>query len=193
VKLGPIAVIPAKRDGQTMVTSLALENGNYNAGRMLSLGVGFLALAFLSLAACSDNEGLPEPGELKTYSGIYLHGFEASMFIPSSVTEYWWIAEDPSLLSGLREIPVTKTAGFSDARYMHLIIKGRVSELGVWGHLGAGQRELVVSEVLDIEPATLDEFLRAHCKLPLPEWLEEVDRKTAVEECRRVGVSGSGQ
>ena len=173
-----------------MVASHAVESGNYNASRMLSLRVRLVALALLNLAACSDSDGLPEPGKLKTYSGIYLHGFEASTFIPSSAAEYWWITtEDPSLLSGLREIPVTKTAGFSDARYMHLSIRGRVSELGVWGHLGAGQRELVVSDVLDIKPATLDEFSRAWCKLPLPEWLEEADGEAELEECRLVGVS----
>jgi hypothetical protein len=94
-----------------------------------------------------------ERGEEREYRGAYTRGFEASWFAPCDVPRddaRWWVTlterarlQRDSLLRGLSAEPTGALA----VRW-----RGRISERMRAGHLGAGTRYMLVTEVLELRP-----------------------------------------
>ncbi|OYX47418.1 MAG: hypothetical protein B7Y90_13030 [Alphaproteobacteria bacterium 32-64-14] len=139
-------------------------------GLLLSCGV----------IACAARDNRPEPGNRKTYEGLYLSGFEASIFLPEGVAEHWWLSGDVPPVPGSERKGLP---GLGDALVMRIAVDGTVTDKGLWGHLGSGERELTVARILERKPATLDEFQLASCKLPSPEWATNEDLQTSDAYC----------
>ncbi len=107
-----------------------------------------LALA-LVCGACSL---FGEDTETGVFEGFYTLGFEDSTFEPCARDEHWWVA------------PVNEeTARELNERYLDVYDQGRVrvfvrlrgerSRKGSYGHLGHYERQLTVSQVLDVRVA----------------------------------------
>jgi hypothetical protein len=76
------------------------------------------------------------------FRGHYTHHLEVSRFEPCASRESWWVIGEVRPL-------VHASAG----QRVYAELRGDVSGIGSYGHLGAYRRELVVSEVIVIRPA----------------------------------------
>lgn len=143
-----------------------------------------IALIAAALCGCAGADNEPEPGRSKTYTGIYLSGFEISSFVPDGVREQWWMTGDLAPVLALE--PIYLSPGVPEARVAKVSVVGVVTERGFWGHIGSGERELKVTRVSRAETASMQDFKRAvlaGCKLPLPEGLEAHDVRFKEGEC----------
>lgn len=121
---------------------------------MMSNGISFsnirspAAALLLLMAACAAN-GLPPPRD--EFRGTYSFGFEVSSFEPCSSGEQWWVLSDEDL-----HVAYERTVG-EGAKYAYVPVfvrlRGRIGPEGRYGHLGVYQRELTVTEVLEIREA----------------------------------------
>ncbi|MCC7077191.1 MAG: hypothetical protein IT198_08710 [Acidimicrobiia bacterium] len=108
-------------------------------------------------AACGDPE--PDPGHTDTttttadsgdaegdvYTGHYSTGFEVSAFVECGSDEQWWVVGSAELTE-----EVEAAADSPPYEPVYLRVRGTLSEPGTYGHLGAYQRQLTVTEVLDV-------------------------------------------
>jgi hypothetical protein len=92
-------------------------------------------------------------GEEREYRGAYTRGFEASWFAPCDAPlgdRQWWVTlTEPARLqrdSLLRALSAEPTGALA-VRW-----RGRISERMRAGHLGAGSRYMLVTEVLEVRP-----------------------------------------
>jgi hypothetical protein len=91
----------------------------------------------LLLGCASTERSWPREG---VFRGTYTHRFEVSRFVPEGTEEEWW-------LSG-------RAINRSDLAFKQtfLVVCGKLSDPGEYGHFGAYDRELVVEEVLEVGP-----------------------------------------
>jgi hypothetical protein len=93
--------------------------------------------AFAGLLGCDGaREG--------TFRGRYVHAFEASAFTECGRSESWWAtfqAQHPSLDSAIAN------ENLEGQTEVFLVVHGRLSDEGSYGHLGASTRELTVDAV----------------------------------------------
>jgi hypothetical protein len=96
-------------------------------------------LLALSLAACGGSASA-------THRGHFSYGFETSAFRPCNSDEVWWVTgEGANAL-----IEQYGNAAPADYEEVYAEVRGQVSEPGSYGHLGAYQRELSVTEVVEV-------------------------------------------
>ena len=85
------------------------------------------------------------------YVGCIAIGFETLMFNPVTLRhdEAWWVASGPDeLFEQIESIPVDEHG----MRKIYVRIKGSISKLGHYGHLGAFDREISIRTVLELRP-----------------------------------------
>jgi hypothetical protein len=90
------------------------------------------------------------------FRGHYSSGFEHSGFAPCD-GESWWTTFSGNMTSDAEGAlgPDPQNEGAPSGIYME--IDGEISELGMWGHLGQYDRELVVTHMYYRQyPTTLD-------------------------------------
>ncbi len=126
-------------------------------------------LAAIGLLGCEQRGGenppgaaeVPKPrsprgGEAKNYVGHWSMAFEISVFTPCGTREVWWLwpPEDLSQerLRLLREKASEADAASGQTR-LFLRCRGRLSDVGHFGHLGAYERQLVLEEIVDLRPS----------------------------------------
>lgn len=145
---------------------------------------GGLAIALAGMpVACSPDSNVPEPGMQKVYSGLYLSAFEVSAFLPDGVPEHWWLVGS---IPPLTDAAVGDVPGLPDARVARIVVEGTVTDKGLWGHLGSGERELRVARAVKQSPASWNDFQLASCKLPIPEWMIEQDKQAELSRCEEL-------
>lgn len=84
------------------------------------------------------------------HAGRYESGFETSAFYPCGSDEQWWVTADSAAWARLHAPPARiDSAGYLEA-VAFVRLRGRVSPPGEYGHVGAYDRELRVSEVLEV-------------------------------------------
>jgi hypothetical protein len=98
------------------------------------------SIAFILLGCASTEPANPHSG---LFRGHYTHNFEVQRFQPCSSSERWWVSGDVRpLLAPLRE-----GSGWRSGT-VYVEVRGDLSGIGQYGHLGAYSRELVVHEVV---------------------------------------------
>ena len=121
-----------------------------------------LILLFLASLACQTL--LPGSGtQSGEFEGYYASGFEVSSFVPCG------IAENPSYgngywLTGNTEFynqyaALIQSTGFDQSTgYLSVYVrfKGELSPQGTYGHLGAYEREVIVTELLEMSIVSVD-------------------------------------
>lgn len=127
---------------------------------MKKLLFAFSPLLILTLAALACQTLSPTPGPTKgEFEGTYSNGFEVSAFVPCEgvspagpgyVPAYW--------LSGTTEFyeqytALVQSSGHDPATgYLSVYVrfKGELSPPGSYGHLSAYEREITVTELLEM-------------------------------------------
>ena len=109
-------------------------------------GIGAALAACVLLLACSSNS--TEPDGLERFEGFYAHGFEVESFQACDSAEDWWVVDGAGLQEEHRQLGAEQYAP------IWAVVRGRLSEPGSYGHLGAYDRELSVEEVLAVAPAS---------------------------------------
>jgi hypothetical protein len=111
----------------------------------LALPAGLLAA--LSLAACGGTQASD------THRGYFSYGFETSAFHPCNSDEAWWVTGEgtAALIEQYGQVAP------ADYEPVYAEVRGQVSEPGAYGHLGAYQRELTVTEVVELRAAGEDD------------------------------------
>lgn len=126
----------------------------------MSIIRALLPLLALALAACAhapaaapeerepraQAQPQPEP-EPQQYAGYYTAAWEKQAFQPCGQREEWWTWNTHH---------ITRTPAGAPGRYF-VVLKGEVSARGQYGHLGMYPRQILVTEVLEVRPATGDE------------------------------------
>jgi hypothetical protein len=95
--------------------------------------------AAVCIAAASPAGGQTE------YRGCYTGGFEMSAFTPLGTRENWWTKWDTS--TAMLEV-AAGTAGRGVWPTLFVVLQGRVSEEGRYGHMGQYSRQIAVSRIL---------------------------------------------
>lgn len=86
------------------------------------------------------------------FAGRYESGFETSAFHPCGSEEQWWVTADSAAWARLHEPPArVDSVGYLEA-VAFVRLRGRRSPPGEYGHVGAYDRELTVTEVLEVRP-----------------------------------------
>ena len=104
-----------------------------------------VVLAMLSLASAAC-----EGERRSTFRGRYLHAFEASAFTECGATEGWWAsfeARHPTLDSA-----IAAERALEDHTEVYLVVRGRLSPEGSYGHLGGSRRELRIEAIETVLP-----------------------------------------
>lgn len=87
-------------------------------------------------------------------SGRVSFGFEVASFQPCDSDEQWWITGSNELYEAWTALDLAwYESGFA-------IVRGRRSEKGEYGHLGAYQREFEVKDVIEVRPLEEGECTR---------------------------------
>lgn len=102
-------------------------------------GLGVLA------AGCASSSGEPTA----VYSGEWEWRFETSSFAPTDRRGPWWLAGEGDVWDQL-SAPIMQ-AGNGPWGRVRLVIEGELSAPGRYGHLGAYERELRVTRVIQAE------------------------------------------
>lgn len=109
----------------------------------------FLAgLLGLFLSACVT------PGAPQRYSGTWDWHFETSAFTTDDGQGPYWLAAEGEVWDQLNA-PL-RNSGAGPYGRVHLVVEGVLSEPGGYGHLGAYQRELRVTRVLEARLISAD-------------------------------------
>ena len=101
---------------------------------------GFLLL--LLLAGCAHGAQVDDP-PAQRFEGYYEAEWERQVFRPCGIRETWWawntalIAREPEGAPG---------------RFF-VVLEGRVSPTGRYGHLGQYPRQILITKVLEVRPA----------------------------------------
>lgn len=115
----------------------------------------FSPLLFLILAALACQTLVPTTGE---FEGMYSSGFEVSAFVPCEgvspdpgYVPAYWLSDPPefykeyaALVQSSGHDPVT---GYLS---VYVRFKGELSPSGTYGHLGAYEHEITVTELLEM-------------------------------------------
>jgi hypothetical protein len=108
----------------------------------LAMGVGAGGLLTILLGAgCKEN-----PGADHVWEGLYSSGFEVSAFSPCGSDESWWV-EGGDIANRYQ------TLGVEPYERVYVRLKGEVSDVGKFGHLGVYERAFTVTKVLEIRRA----------------------------------------
>ncbi len=101
----------------------------------------FLAGLF-ALTACASTDAAGP----RTYSGIWDFHFETSAFVTDAGQGPHWLASEGDTWSALTA-PLAQTG--SPWGRVHVIVEGKLSAPGQYGHLGAYSHELRVTRVIE--------------------------------------------
>ena len=108
-----------------------------------------LGALWLLSAACGSRVDLHEGG--------FVSGFETSAFYPCGSDEQWWVVADSAAWAELHAPSARIDSGGYRTVTAFVRVRGRVSPPGEYGHVGAYDRELEVSEVLEVRaPGTAE-------------------------------------
>lgn len=99
-----------------------------------------LPLTLLAATGCVSTIGGPDTRRL---IGFYTWGFEVSAFQECGSDESWWVGADAGLGQRHREL---QTGQYQP---IYVVIDGEVSVRGQFGHLGAYDRQIDVSRVVE--------------------------------------------
>ena len=96
----------------------------------------------------------------KQYSGDLYSDWEGDIFFPKDAHETWSIQELNGVLQGhlFPEPGDKQNVSWGAAT---LVVEGKLSRLGSYGHLGVGKRELKILRVVHSEPVKLPLNLKA--------------------------------
>ena len=105
-------------------------------------------------------------------TGVYASGFEASILYPCSEPEAkWWLTTDTEFAEQYHTLRGDDMDSWSvPGAYVFVRVNGQLTETGEYGHLGAYEREFIVTEVVDItrldsEPeGDVHEWVRGVCE-----------------------------
>ena len=100
------------------------------------------AMAVVSVACDGERRG--------TFRGRYFHAFESSAFTECGGSESWWTtfkARHPALDSA-----IAAEDRLEDRTDVYLVVEGRLSAEGSYGHLGGARRELTVQGIETVQP-----------------------------------------
>jgi hypothetical protein len=86
------------------------------------------------------------------FEGRYASGFETSLFVPCGVSEQWWVTGATPEVVGKLQSAYKRISG-EQYTPVHARLRGKISALGSYGHLGAYQRVFDVSEILEFHAA----------------------------------------
>lgn len=100
-------------------------------------------LSALALAACAS-AGATQPTR---YEGDWDWSFETSSFTTSDGRGPWWLSAESATWEAL-QAPLANAQRGPWGR-VHVIVEGELSAPGHYGHLGAYQRELRVTRVIE--------------------------------------------
>ena len=104
---------------------------------MKTVWLGFLLLS-LALVQCIVK------GEGETVQmGFFSWGFEASAFTPCGSDERWWTG-------GADLVQRYNALGVEPYEEVYVRLRGKLSGIGKYGHLGTYNRQFDVTEVLEI-------------------------------------------
>jgi hypothetical protein len=98
-----------------------------------------------------DTTPWPKTG---VFAGYYRQGFEISDFRPAGTKERWWLSGEQGQ-SGLPKLLQSWSCNTSAPCY--IVVRGHLGGLGRHGHLGAYNRELEVTEIIEQRPLNSDE------------------------------------
>ncbi len=97
------------------------------------------------LLSCSSAKN---SSEIQLYRGEYRSGFELSAFVPENGKERWWLSFAGDVDRSKLNTTVATERRFDSNNYK-LLIKGKLSEKGHYGHMGAYTREITVTEIIE--------------------------------------------
>lgn len=86
------------------------------------------------------------PDESGEYAGHYSVGFEVSEFVPCGSDESWWLVGTAELVSQVQG----DEPGGTPTTPVFVRVRGELSDPGSYGHLGAYDRQLTVTEVVEV-------------------------------------------
>jgi hypothetical protein len=107
---------------------------------------GAIAFAALAPVSCALLDGV----ERGTFRGTYVSAFEASSFVPCGGSNSWWLEDASGTLHS--QLPPFDSLSFSRAAY--IVVAGRRSSKGQFGHLGSYDYALTVTSVVSVSPDT---------------------------------------
>ncbi|MEJ0060987.1 MAG: hypothetical protein WDM79_16020 [Terricaulis sp.] len=103
----------------------------------------FLALLLTTaLSACASRAA-----GAQTYSGTWDWSFETSSFVTDEGRGPWWLSAEGSSWDQL-VAPLQRSGGGPWGR-VHVTVEATISEPGHYGHLGAYEREIRVTRVIE--------------------------------------------
>jgi len=108
-----------------------------------------VSLLGLLLAACASASA----SQTQRFSGTWDWHFETSAFTTDAGEGPYWLAGDGAVWDQL-SAPFSESGPWGRA---HLIVEGRLSPPGQYGHLGAYSRELRVTRVMEAREVPLGE------------------------------------
>ena len=124
---------------------------------MRKFSILLLAL-FLLLMGCEkqtesdSNEFILDVIPNDTLKGHYSSGFESSTFKPCNSDELWWTNGGTSQLFSIYGSIAT-----TDYESVFVQVKGDVSELGTYGHLGMYDKEFTVTDLFEMRKEQIDD------------------------------------
>lgn len=86
----------------------------------------------------------------RSWKGTYAWGFEESAFRACGSTTRWWVTSSDSEVS--EQLVNEHRQLTSDTMYQEVFVRfrGTLSERGTYGHVGAYERELDVTEIVEM-------------------------------------------
>ncbi len=101
------------------------------------------ALLGLGLAACASSA----PAAPQRFAGVWDWHFETSSFVTEDGRGPWWLSAEGAAWEALNA-PFA-AAGRGPWGRLRVVVEGELSEPGQYGHLGAYERELRVTRVVE--------------------------------------------
>lgn len=104
----------------------------------------------LALAACASTPGAPT-----RFSGTFDWHFETAAFLTDDGEGPYWLSAEGAAWSDITA-PIERSGRGPWGR-VRLVVEGQLSAPGQYGHLGAYERELRVTRVIESAPISADD------------------------------------
>jgi hypothetical protein len=113
------------------------------------LNIPFIILSFILFQSCTNEK------TYKTWegTGTLQIGFETSSFEPEGISGYWWVSFKNDSIANIyyKNARKAKSVDYNPNIYffksLNCNLKGKISKLGTYGHLGMYIRKIVIEEL----------------------------------------------